>query len=546
MDEKLGKYRLINLLATGGMGEVFLARQEGPAGFSKTVVVKRILRHLADDQSFVDMFVNEARLAAQLQHPNVVQIFELGLDGENWFIAMEYVHGRSLHAAIEEAAHTGRRIDPRIAARVVAQALQALHFAHQLTDEKGKPLGILHRDVSPDNVLVSFAGGVKLVDFGIAKAMNAMSITRMGSLKGKYSYMAPEQFVQGSTIDARTDLYAMGVVLHEMLTNERPAQLPKSAEEASLPRGPFVPRGDLPPQLNEILRRALAPDARERWANAEDMGHALEQYIQATGDPITNTQLSRWLTELFGTDAASANPAVAQRNSMPVGGTDVLSVPYLTPGGAPEQDFISSAPTMIEKRLQAERLGSDGAGNAFVVAQNEAPVMKQRPSRLPWLLTGLVTLAFVVVVVARVFDAGPARAPEPVNLATIAPLPIARPVVLPPVVVDAGVEVAIAVEPDAGTAEVDDEVPTSPTQPKVKRRPLRPGKVTVRVNPWAEVFYGGRNYGTTPVPPIEVPAGNATFTLRNKQLGVTRKITVKVPPGEQVVLKADLFKGKGG
>src|SRR3954470_22150211 len=135
--DKVGKYRLLQLLATGGMGEVFLARQDGPAGFSKTVVLKRILRHLATDQSFVDMFVNEARLAGQLQHPNIVQIFELAHEGDDWFIAMEYVHGRSLHSCVEQAARTGARADPRIAARICAQALQGLHFAHQLKDEKG-------------------------------------------------------------------------------------------------------------------------------------------------------------------------------------------------------------------------------------------------------------------------------------------------------------------------------------------------------------------------------------------------------------------------
>ena len=150
MSESLGRYRLIKLLATGGMGEVFLARQEGPAGFTKTVVVKRILRHLASDQNFIDLFLNEARLAAQLQHPHITQVFGLENEGNTWFISMEYVHGRSLRDIISAARQQGLKVPPRIAARLASQALQGLHFAHELTDAQGSPLGILHRDVSPE------------------------------------------------------------------------------------------------------------------------------------------------------------------------------------------------------------------------------------------------------------------------------------------------------------------------------------------------------------------------------------------------------------
>src|SRR5205823_15041286 len=182
VSERLGKYRVIQLLATGGMGEVLLARHEGPAGFAKTVVVKKILRHLAHDQSFIDMFLNEARLAAQLTHPNIVQIFELGQEEDTWFIAMEYVHGRSLRVIKQQLLERKEVMAPWVAARLCSQALQGLHYAHTLTDERGKSLGVIHRDVSPDNVLVTFGGVVKLVDFGIAKPMNAESTTRTGTL----------------------------------------------------------------------------------------------------------------------------------------------------------------------------------------------------------------------------------------------------------------------------------------------------------------------------------------------------------------------------
>jgi serine/threonine-protein kinase len=545
MTEKLGKYRLLQLLATGGMGEVFLARQDGPAGFSKTVVIKRILRHLATDQSFVDMFVNEARLAGLLQHPNIVQIFELGHEGDDWFIAMEYVHGRSLHACVEQAERSNLRADPRIAARVCAQALQGLHFAHQLKDEKGNPLGILHRDVTPDNVLVSFAGGVKLVDFGIAKAMNASQVTRAGTLKGKFGYMAPEQFNADATLDARTDLYAMGVTLHELLFNARPNCVPGSSEEARKPRVGFSRRHELHASLNDILERALYPNAKDRFASAGEMANALEGFIAATGDPLTSAHVAEWLERTFGKDAADQNVAVASR-AIPQG-TNVMSGPFMLPPGivgtVPGTDMVASAPTMIDRRLQGGQRDTDPP--AAVVLPEPPP--EPRP-RWPLVLLGLVLLLVGAGVAWNL------RAP------TVAPLVVMTPVVQPVKATKAAklthppeerpVPPPIAdVAPPAEAVDAGPAVVVAPEPPKerlAQRKHVvpRPGRVTVRVNPWAEVLYQGRSYGVTPVAPITVPAGTATFTLRNKQLGVTKQVSIKVPAGGEVVLKADLFKAK--
>ena len=195
MDQQiqLGKYRLYHHLASGGMGEVFLARHEGPAGFAKNVVVKRILGGIASDETFVTMFLNEARLAAMIEHPNVVQIFDLGLEGDTYFIAMEYIHGRSLRQVRRRLAELKRAFPSVLAARICSQVLQGLHYAHTLSDEHGQPLQIVHRDVSPDNVLIGFNGVTKVVDFGIAKAAVNVSTTRAGAVKGKFAYMAPEQ-----------------------------------------------------------------------------------------------------------------------------------------------------------------------------------------------------------------------------------------------------------------------------------------------------------------------------------------------------------------
>ena len=540
--EKLGKYRLLSLIATGGMGEVFLARQEGPAGFSKTVVIKRILRHLADDQGFIDMFLNEARLAAQLQHPNIAQIFGLEHESDTWFIAMEHVHGRSCRACLNEGRKRDVRFPPRIAARICAQALQALQFAHRLTDEGGRPLGILHRDVSPDNVLVSFSGAVKLVDFGIAKAMTR-SFTFTGRLKGKFTYMAPEQFIPGATIDARIDLYAMGVLLHELVTLEMPGNSPKSPDEAVQNRAAWIARPDLPPELNVILEKALQSDPSKRWESADAFAHALEEFIAVSGEPLTAAHVAGFLEELFGRDVVMTNPSVAtMQPSIGGGKTDVLPIPKGLVGNPPS-DLWAVSPTVIEPAFQFQQRGGPTSGpDMIAVPLAESQAVVGTPIRGKW--------PFVAAVAAVLLGLGlwGALKPPPEPAVVVPALRLDPPpkVSKPPVVDAADVAVRV-VEPvvDAGTEAIANGLDEGDAPKKIKRRPPppKPGHVTVRVNPWAEVFYNGKSYGMTPLKsPIEVPPGNVTFTLKNPQLGVNKKVVVKVPPGTEVVLKADLFK----
>ncbi|MBX5483797.1 MAG: protein kinase [Myxococcaceae bacterium] len=306
--QQLGKYRLGQLLATGGMGEVFLAKHEGPAGFAKTVVVKKILPHLARDQQFVDMFLNEARLAALLSHANIVQIFELGQQDDTYFIAMEYIHGRSLRAIKQRLLERQQLFSPILAARLCAHALQGLHYAHTLTDEQGVPLNVVHRDISPDNVLVSFNGQVKLVDFGIAKAANAVSTTRTGTIKGKYAYMAPEQLM-GAGADGRIDVYATGVLLYELLTGSRPFQAPTEPAliAAILNNRPQPPRERnpaLPEEIEAIILKALEKDPDRRFATAEGMSNALETWVTSTGQTLTVGNVGAFLRELFADELA--------------------------------------------------------------------------------------------------------------------------------------------------------------------------------------------------------------------------------------------------
>jgi len=211
--EMIGKYELIRPLATGGMAELFLARTQGALGFAKTVVVKRIRPHLLDDPQFLLMFLNEAKLAAQLNHPNIVQIFDFGEVADSYFIAMEYVDGPNLRTLSALAHAASKPIPFPLCARIVSHVCEGLAYAHEALDtETNQPLGIVHRDISPDNVVLARNGAVKVVDFGIAKAAEQIFQTQSGLRKGKVAYMAPE-YLQGQTLDGRADIYALGVVL---------------------------------------------------------------------------------------------------------------------------------------------------------------------------------------------------------------------------------------------------------------------------------------------------------------------------------------------
>lgn len=267
--EKLGKYHLKRHLATGGMAEIYLAEQVGPEGFAKDIVIKRILPHLARDKTFTAMFLDEARLAANLNHPNIGQIYELGETDGNYYIAMEFIDGASLEQLIAGP----ERVPADVAARIVADVLQALDFAHESRDRSGKPLGIVHRDVTPSNVMVSVDGIVKLVDFGVAKAAKKGHKTQTGAVKGKFAYMAPEQ-VESQDIDHRADIFAIGIVFYELLTGQRPfgeelAAVSRILHEEATP--PTEVDDSIPEPFSRVVMRALQKDPDDRYPTAHTM-----------------------------------------------------------------------------------------------------------------------------------------------------------------------------------------------------------------------------------------------------------------------------------
>jgi len=313
---KVGKYELLKKLALGGMAEIFLARQTGVQGFEKIVVIKRILPHLAAQERFVQMFLNEARLAARFTHPNIVQIYDLGQDDQAYFLAMEYVHGEDIKSIVRRCASLGRRIPIEHVLRLATGVLEALHYAHTQPDADGKPGGVVHRDVSPHNILLSFQGNVKLVDFGIAKARSQISTTIPGRVKGKHAYMSPEQ-CQGLDLDGRSDIFSLGIVMFELLTwtrlfkRKHDLETLKAISAGEIP-SPRSIRPDLDPALEAILLKALSPDRNLRYQNAQEMQVAIEDFMVSRSLLSSSVLLSRFLQDLFAEKLAVQKKALTE------------------------------------------------------------------------------------------------------------------------------------------------------------------------------------------------------------------------------------------
>ena len=300
---RFGKYVLLDRLAVGGMAEIFLARQEGLEGFEKTVVIKRIRPHLSKQKSFVQMFLDEARLAAQLNHPNIVQIHELGQLDDSYFIAMEYVFGRDMARIIPKAERMGIAFPVVYALKIASSVCEGLHYAHQRTDAWGNPLHIVHRDVTPENVFVSFDGTVKILDFGIAKARGQTGETAAGEIKGKLSYMSPEQAL-GNPLDCRSDIFSLGVVLYEWLTGFRlftgdsEVAVLRSVSEGKI-YGPSYFKPDIPPEVEAVVMRALEKDRDKRYPSAWEMQRDLDHLLAESDFRPSSMHLANFLKQLF-------------------------------------------------------------------------------------------------------------------------------------------------------------------------------------------------------------------------------------------------------
>lgn len=308
--EMFGRYQLLRQIGMGGMAEVMLARQTGMGGFEKKLAVKRILPHLSADPTFLSMFLQEARLAARISHPNVVQIFDLGAVNDRYFIAMEYVRGWDLAAVRRVCKAQNIAVPLELAAFMVARICAGLHGAHTCTDEHGKPRPVIHRDVSPHNVLVSTDGQVKLSDFGIAKALGTGSLTPTATPKGKLAYLSPEQVRGAASLDPRSDVFAVGVMLYELLTQD--SLFRRDSEYATFEAVLYANitplsklRSDIPPEFDEIVEKALNRDPNDRYQTAEQFQIALERFLLKHGRSPSPMGLGTWLKQIMERDTST-------------------------------------------------------------------------------------------------------------------------------------------------------------------------------------------------------------------------------------------------
>ena len=378
--ERLDRFELIAEIASGGMATVFLARLSGVAGFQRLVAIKRLHPHLAREPEFIEMFLDEARLAARIHHPNVVPIQEVGESDQGYYLVMDYIEGDTLARVLARATKNQARVPYAVTIRVLLDVLAGLHAAHQMKDDHGVPLEIVHRDVSPQNILVGVDGVSRVVDFGVARAASRLSTTRSGQLKGKLAYMAPEQ-ARGGTIDRRADLFACGIVLWEALATKRLFKGDGEAETLNrVLYDPILPpssaRPDVPEALEEVCMKALSRDVGDRYATAQEFGDALEKAARALECVGSVRDVSNCLEEVMGVDLSQQRDVVRSwltRSEPSKGGSAPRSRPVL-----------DSIVTRVEGGSTSEPSGGASsrptsgvaAGGSFTSAAQSAPPEK--------------------------------------------------------------------------------------------------------------------------------------------------------------------------
>jgi len=411
--QRFGKYVLLRRLALGGMAEIFKAKVAGAEGFEKDLVIKRILPHYSDDETFVQMFVDEARLTAKLQHPNIVQIFDFDVVDDSYYIAMEYIEGKDLKDLLDQSAH---QHDPPSVAQSVWIAIEVskgLHHAHTRAD-KGEPLHIVHRDVTPSNVMISYRGDVKLMDFGIAKAAQRSTKTQAGAVKGKVAYMSPEQ-ARGKALDGRTDVFALGVVLWEMLTGARLFLAESDFDTLNNvlkmePPRPSSINPDVPSSLDPIVARALAKDPNQRWPSADAFGRELTRWYYAQVTDLDKEKLKPLMFRVFKRDIDLLERQSNEDDAFMSGAVVTQSeATALQPTARSGTGPGSEQRTRIDAPLGGPGRPARGAapldGPTATAARMTTPAQaRRRDSALPWIL--LVVLLLVSGVCAVILLTG--------------------------------------------------------------------------------------------------------------------------------------------
>jgi serine/threonine protein kinase len=588
----VSSYELLRTLDRGGMAEVFLARLVGIEGFEKRVVLKRVLPHLAKDERFIGRFFDEARTAAQLAHPNIVQIFELGEERGQYFIAMEFVEGKNLRDVCKALSARGERMPPEHALRITSLILDGLSHAHTRRDPDGRPLGIVHRDVSPSNILLSWDGGLKIIDFGIAKTLDAVERTRPGSIIGKMGYMSPEQ-CRGEPVDPRSDVFAAGVVLYRMLFDQLPFPGKTEAQVGeSIVKGiivdPELRDPDVPAPIAELLRTALEPDREARFASARKFQIAVDKCLASLGLFASSGTLAELLDELFAEDRAfSALPdrsadatqsrVVTLVGSLPTASDDEpqATMTGVAPEPATATDDGATVALAPEKTVTATvRMSADELA-ALAGAEPPEPAVKrpdlsglsppqgQRASTLPRLAVGVVAGLLLVGGASTLLldrdetpptdvddsvDPAPSAAigderddPSPADDASPqdddpsgpidTPAPWDTEPAEPPRTPPTQPPPGASAEPSPTRDASDDRSGRRRRRRNVARPKVATGTLEVVSLPWAQVYVDGKRKGITPIAKLTIAEGTHQIVLVNPEQKLKKKLTVKVSAG---------------
>jgi serine/threonine-protein kinase len=528
---KFGKFELIAHLATGGMAEIYLARQTSIAGFQKLLVIKRILAHLSREDVFVEMFLDEARIAAQINHPNVVQIYDLGCVEGQYFIAMEYLEGEGLSEVMRQARKQRQPVPPILAAGMALQMCEGLHHAHTMLGPDAEPLKVVHRDVNPQNIFVLYSGGVKLVDFGIAKAAKRFSQTSTGMLKGKYGYMSPEQ-IMNLSLDSRSDVYSAGVVLWEMLTGRRLFRQSNELEilKAITEQDPPPPSSILPtiPQaLDDICMKALKRSRDLRYQTAGEMRLELSFYLKRIKETSDTVAIGEYMQSLFTeridekrklVKAAQAQTRSGELGEALFGGLH---------GREDTEPSVSRyTPSFVEPDAILRTPGS--ASGEIIIRQKSSA----------WRVLALLTGGALIAVVVLLIFLWPSKWGEKSSAVETDPVKPDKPVVK-----DAGTK------PDKGPDEAVVVVPPKEPDPdpaklkkkkkvRKKRRKRKtvakgePGRLRLATTPWTTIYFKGDKLGVTPLVDVELPPGRHTLRAVNPGKGIDRKIKVVIRSGQ--------------
>ncbi len=554
--DRFGQYEILERIASGGMAELYRARRSGVEGFQKIVAIKKILPHLADNEGFIAMFADEAKLAAQLNHPNIVHIYDLGkIEGGGYFIAMEHVEGRDLRAILESARELGMPLPVPLAVYIASKVASALDYAHRRRDGDGRDLHIVHRDVSPQNILISYEGDIKLCDFGIAKAASKVSQTESGALKGKIQYMSPEQ-AWGKPIDRRSDLFSLGVVLYELLTEQRLFRGDSDLTvlekvRAAVVSAPSEANPEVSKPLDVIVLRALAREPEDRYTNASDLLRDLESVLYSYSPAPGSADLAIFLHRLQAEEAAVAE-AKAREAARAVPEAEVERKPSrakaapvarrtgtVTAVPAPETPAAASSARVPAASASSERRPSTAPGvfGSYAARQSASEARSRTALFVTIGIAVLLLGAGVLWMMTR----------KPSSSAVAAPQPTAPPSTpSPPAVVVLPTAAAPAVDPK----KVEEEVQRQLTQKKKEMQKALEAerRAAPRETPPPAVEVVAPEPTTAPAPPTAAPAVRAEPTEEPTEPPAaptpvpTRAApgAAPVPPPEPEVQRGDL------